>query len=180
MSLLIFDDQKLSKTGGRKYPASEYSDRVMNLNRLEDRNYENQCRLIEKERRTVMTSLNREMKQIESDLEDKQDLLRALYSQQKLSLLSTFPYKFSVGNQRGSSYIEELEKLGLAHDKTESLKLPQSNRMKKVHSANGRLGGDRRSSMHTLLDDDTSARSQRPASAIDNYRNAEIKPVNNS
>lgn len=183
---LIFDEKSsLTKNVGRKYPASEYSDRVINLNRLEDRNYDNQCRLIEKERRTVINSINREMRVVESDLEDKQDLMRALFNQQRLSVLATFPYKFTGSS--GSTYMDEIEKLGLLNDKniiSSSLKLPaaaapaasshmHSMRIKKVHSANGRLGPETASEN----DDAVVVRFQRPSSAVET--SFQVRPVRN-
>lgn len=177
---LIFDEKSsLTKNAVRKYPASEYSDRVINLNRLEDRNYDNQCRLLEKERRTVINSINREMRVVESDLEDKQDLMRALFNQQRLSVLATFPYKFTGSS--GSTYMDEIEKLGLLNEKniSSSLKLPaasshmHSMRIKKVHSAHGRLGPE------TTNENDNTVvvRFQRPSSAVET--SFQVRPVRN-
>lgn len=101
---------KIKKGGIRKYPASEYSDRVINLNRLEDRNYENKCKLIEKERQLALHAHNREVKRLESELETRQELLRTLYGQEKLKKFEEFPYKFVFKNH---SYSELLNELGL-------------------------------------------------------------------
>lgn len=180
MTWKVFSKKAYGRYGrNRRFPASEFSDRVINLNRLEDRNYENQCKIIEKERRTVLTALNRDIKKLEYELYDKQELMHALYGQEKLKLLNSFPYKLNV-NEGG--YINELEQLGLydpaASDKKllSGLKLPSKTRasptirVKKVHSANGRFGGD--VNAVTL---------QRSASANENSSKVEnndhIKPV---
>lgn len=185
MSFILFDE-KTSKNGGRKYPASEYSDRVINLNRLEDRNLESQCRQIERERRTVINSINREKKIVEADLEDKQDLMRALFNKEKLSVLSKFPYRFSVGANHGITIMEELDKLRLLHNnrltsqensrKMSSIlrqpaPIPSSTRAAKVHSAHGRLLPER------PVNDVYSSQTPRPLSSLENYEKPNIKPT---
>jgi hypothetical protein len=81
---------------------------------LEDRNLENQYKIIEKERKTTINTLNREIKRLEYDLEARQDSLRALYNQEKLKAINEFPYKFIYKNL---SYADQLDELGLVEKK---------------------------------------------------------------
>jgi hypothetical protein len=71
-----------------KYPASEYSDRIMNLNRLEERNLENRKKSLDKEQRTSISLINHEIKRLEVEYETKQDLLKITENQEKINHLT--------------------------------------------------------------------------------------------
>lgn len=167
---------------------------MINRNRLEDRNYENECKLIEKERRTVLTTINKEIKKLEGELEVRQGLMRTRYDKERLKLLKDFPYKLRSSDD---GYLRQLEELGLADNPhymsasagTKKPRFPA--RVKKVHSAHGRFGGrgDHGGTVSNLTNivsqsetTDPTPRTQRSASAFENYEFNEavvneIKPV---
>lgn len=160
------------KNGLRKYPASEYSDRVINLNKLEDRNLENQLKYIEKERKVTISTITRDIKRLENDYEEKKDSLKMIYNQERLKTLnSNLHIKMLIKNN--SNYIEKLKQIGLIEiEKTtteDNTKLVVENsdnivRFKKNLSANARLN------LYSSSSNENDANSAvRPRSALDNY-----------
>ena len=61
-----------------KFKASEYSDRVMNLNKLEDRSLESRIKIIEKQKSTSLHMLAKDIKKLELEFENKQRTLRSV------------------------------------------------------------------------------------------------------
>ncbi len=71
------------QTGFRAIRYAEYSDRVLNLNKLEDRMLERNMKLIDKECKTALTFINRDIRQLENEYEMKQELLRYAFWRDK-------------------------------------------------------------------------------------------------
>jgi hypothetical protein len=67
---------------------SELSDRLRCLNKLEERQLENRLKLIEKENRTTISSINREIKKISNDFDAKQESSIALLNKKRMKMLS--------------------------------------------------------------------------------------------
>lgn len=96
----------------RKLQASEFSDRIINLNKLEERNLENRLKLLKKENKTNVNLLNRDIRKIENELEIKQASLRAINNIERLKLLNS-DININVVIHNENSYISQLASLGL-------------------------------------------------------------------
>lgn len=81
--------RRSSLNGLKKYPASEYSDRIINLNKIEDKNLENALKYIEKERNQVLHNLNRDIKKLEEDCEEREEQLRMAYNLERKKFLNS-------------------------------------------------------------------------------------------
>lgn len=66
---------------------SEFSDRIMGMNRVEERILRDRLKQIDREKRFSLSLLNREIRMIEKDFEAKQESLQALYNKEKLKIL---------------------------------------------------------------------------------------------
>jgi hypothetical protein len=73
----------------RRYRPAEYSDRVINLNKLEDRNLDNKLKRIERENRIGMNILLKDIKKLESELEFRKEALNIIRNKDKLKKLSS-------------------------------------------------------------------------------------------
>jgi len=60
----------------------------MNLNRLEERNLENRKKSIDKEQRTSISLINHEIKRLEVEYDQRQDLLKITENQEKINQLT--------------------------------------------------------------------------------------------
>ncbi|CAF0926572.1 unnamed protein product [Brachionus calyciflorus] len=89
-----------SHSGLRKYPASEYSDRTINLNKLEDRNLENSIKLIEKERNQILQNLNRDIRKLEEDYEEREEEARKVFNLKKKKYLNANLHNNLISNQK--------------------------------------------------------------------------------
>ena len=91
-----------------KYPASEFSDRIMNLNRLEERNLENRKKSIDKEQRTSMSLINHEIKRLEVEYETKQEMLKITENQEKINhLTEALNLNFLI--DKNNNFLEQLD-----------------------------------------------------------------------
>ena len=60
----------------------------MNLNRLEERNLENRKKSLDKEQRTSISLINHEIKRLEVEYDQRQDLLKITENQEKINHLT--------------------------------------------------------------------------------------------
>ena len=79
----------MERNGFRKFIPAEYSDRVMSLNRLEERNFQKKLNYIHKENRMNINSIERDMHKISLELEGQQKLLEKSKTELKLKQLNT-------------------------------------------------------------------------------------------
>lgn len=73
----------------KRYRPAEYSDRVINLNKLEDRNLDSKLKRIERENRIGMNNILKDIKKLESELEFRRETLNIIQNKDKLKKLSS-------------------------------------------------------------------------------------------
>ncbi len=82
----FFAGQMLRKN---RYKPSELSDRIMGLNRMEAKNLENRLKLIDKESRVSLSSINRDIKHLEQEAEIQRKVVEGFDQSAKLKLLKS-------------------------------------------------------------------------------------------
>lgn len=83
-----------------RFKPSELSDRMMNLNRIEDKNLENKIRQIEKETRVSLNSINREIKHLENEHQIQQKLVNGLNNSAKIKFLNAHLHMAILQNRK--------------------------------------------------------------------------------
>ncbi|RNA15694.1 hypothetical protein BpHYR1_001939 [Brachionus plicatilis] len=120
-------------SGLRKMEPSEYSDRVMNLNKLEEKTLENRIKNIEKERAFSLRKYNREINKLSIELEERESELKAKEREKRIKylndnlqnkLLKTRSFSKLVGDKTNDSIQTNFELNKLRKNSTDSALLP--------------------------------------------------------
>ena len=83
-----------------RFKPSELSDRMMNLNRIEDKNLANKLRQIEKETRVSLNSINRDIKHLEDEHQTQQKLVNSLNHSAKVKFLNAHLHMAILQNRK--------------------------------------------------------------------------------